>query len=177
MLIMGNALAHKGVSEAVHYLGDDLPLVVVGVDTEADRANVRWLASGQLSRRLMDDLFRNARIVVYPSYYEGYGLPVADALAFGKPVIVLDTAVNREMACNARNPNLHRISSLSELKSLVRRLWDEPQSLSPLSPRRWSDVAAEYLAAFRGLLSQDVDLVKMRRRWETIRLIESLGSS
>jgi glycosyltransferase involved in cell wall biosynthesis len=177
ILIMGNALTHKGVPEAVRCLGDDFPLVVVGVETKSDRANVRWLASGQLSRRFMDDLFRDARIVVYPSYYEGYGLPVADALASGKPVIVLDTAINREMASITGAPHMHRISSLNELQSAVRRLWAEPPSPTHSSPRRWPEAAAEYLAAFRELLSKDIDLAKMRRRWETIRLIESLGSS
>jgi len=168
ILMIGNARAHKGLSEAVRYLGDDWPLVVVGGDR---------LSSGQLSRRFMHDVFAEAKIVVYPSYYEGYGLPVADALALGKPVIVLDTAVNREIAANSGDPNLHRISSLDELKSAVQRLWDEPPQTGNSYARRWSDAAAEYLAAFRVLLNKDIDLAKMRRRWETIRLIESLGSS
>jgi glycosyltransferase involved in cell wall biosynthesis len=174
ILVMGNALTHKGVTEAVQCLGDDLPVVVLGGDPVKDTANIRRLESGQLSRRFIYDLFTNARIVVYPSYYEGYGLPVADALAFGKPVIVLDTAINREIASITNDSNLHRISSLSELQTAVRRLWNEPPSPSHSSPRRWSEAAAEYLAAFRELLRKDADVTKMRRRWETIRLIESL---
>jgi glycosyltransferase involved in cell wall biosynthesis len=168
ILMIGNARAHKGLSEAVRYLGDDWPLVVVGGDR---------LSSGQLSRRFMHDVFAEAKIVVYPSYYEGYGLPVADALALGKPVVVLDTAVNREIARNGRDPNLHRVSSLNELKSAVQGLWDEPPRPANSCTRRWSDAAAEYLAAFRMLLDKDIDLAKMRSRWETIRLIESLGPS
>ena len=168
ILMIGNARAHKGLSEAVRCLGDDWPLVVVGRDR---------LSSGQLSRRFMHDVFAEAKIVVYPSYYEGYGLPVADALALGKQVIVLDTAVNREIASQTSDPNLHRISSLDELKIAVQTVWNEPPSPSSSHTRRWSDAAAEYLAAFRVLLNKDIDLAKMRRRWETIRLIESLERS
>jgi glycosyltransferase involved in cell wall biosynthesis len=168
ILMIGNARAHKGLSEAVRYLGDDWPLVVVGGDR---------LSSGQLSRRFMHDVFAEAKIIVYPSYYEGYGLPVADALALGKPVIVLDTAVNREIALQTSDPNLYRISSLDELKIAVQTVWNEPPSPSSSHPRRWRDAAAEYLAAFRMLLNKDIDLAKMRRRWETIRLIESLERS
>ncbi len=177
ILIMGNALAHKGVSAAVQCLGNAWPLVVVGGDRHAHRSNVRWLSSGQLSRRFMHDVFAEARIVVYPSYYEGYGLPVADALALGKPVIVLDTAVNREIAAKTQDPNLHRIASLAELKSAAQRLWDEQPRPASSDARRWADAAAEYLAAFRALLNKDIDLAKMRRRWETVRLIESVGLS
>ncbi len=168
ILMIGNARAHKGLPEAVRCLGDDWPLVVVGGDR---------LSSGQLSRRFMHDVFAEAKIVVYPSYYEGYGLPVADALALGKPVIVLDTAVNREIASRTSDPNLYRISSLDELKNAVQRVWNEPPNPASPHTRRWSDAAAEYLAAFRTLLNKDIDLAKMRRRWETIRLIESLERS
>jgi glycosyltransferase involved in cell wall biosynthesis len=175
ILVMGNSLAHKGVSEAVRWLGDDLPIVVIGGDPKSDQANVRWLPSGQLSRRFMHDLFADARMLVYPSYYEGYGLPVADALALGKPVIVLDTAVNREIALNTGDPNLHRVSSLSELKRAVRKVWDGSRNSPPSNPRRWPEAAAEYIAAFHELLSKDIDVAKMRRRWDTLRMIESLG--
>ena len=177
ILIIGNALAHKGVTEAVRSLGDDLPLIVVGVDGGI-RSRKRELAGQRSVEPSLYARFiqgRENRSV--PSYYEGYGLPVADALALGKPVVVLDTAINREIASNMGDPNLHRIASLNELQSAVRRLWDEPPSHTCSSPRRWSQRPAEYLAAFRELLRKDVDLTKLRRRWETIRLIESLGSS
>jgi glycosyltransferase involved in cell wall biosynthesis len=174
ILIMGNSLVHKGVSQALRCLGADLPIVVVGGERKSDQSNLRWLASGQLSQRLIHDLFTRAKVLVYPSYYEGYGLPVADALAFGKPVIVLDTAVNREMALNTGDPNLHLVRSLNELLSTVQKVWQEPHHSSHSLPRRWPQVATEYLAAFRTLLSKDIDPAKMRRRWDTIRLLESL---
>jgi glycosyltransferase involved in cell wall biosynthesis len=179
ILIMGNARAHKGVSEAVRCLGEDWPIVVVGGEAgagETVRANVRWLQSGKLSRRLMRDVLTRASVLVYPSYYEGYGLPVADALALGKPVIVLDTSVNREMALQTSDPNLHRLSSLSQLPNAVGRILSEEPRPSHSPTRRWPDAAAEYVAAFRALLGADIDLHKMRRRWDTVRLIESLGS-
>ena len=54
-------------------------------------ANVRQLGSGKLTRQRLRDLYANARVVVYPSYYEGFGLPVIDTLALGKAVVVLDS--------------------------------------------------------------------------------------
>jgi hypothetical protein len=63
------------------------------------------------------------------------------------------------------------------LKNAVQRVWNEPPNPASPHTRRWSDAAAEYQAAFRTLLNKDIDLAKMRRRWETIRLIESLERS
>jgi glycosyltransferase involved in cell wall biosynthesis len=175
LLIMGNALAHKGVAEAVAHLGGDWPIVVLGGEEKQPQANVRWLPSGNLSRRFMHDLMVKARLLVYPSYYEGYGLPVADALALGKPVIVLDTAVNREIARNTGDPNLHLVSSSKDLHDAVQRVWAEaPQPPNP-HPRCWADTGKEYMAAFEKLLRKDIDVDKLRGRWETVRFVESRG--
>ena len=175
LLIMGNALAHKGVPEAVAHLGGDWPIIVLGGEEKQPQANIRWQPSGNLSRRFMHDLLSKARVLVYPSYYEGYGLPVADALALGKPVIVLDTDVNREIARNTGDPNLHRVRSLKDLRAAVQRLWDEPPHPPNPHPRRWPETAHEYMAAFHELVRKDINVEKLRRRWETIRLVESTG--
>jgi glycosyltransferase involved in cell wall biosynthesis len=37
-------------------------------------------------------LYKNAMFCVYPSYYEGWGLPVAEALSHGKVVVVSDNS-------------------------------------------------------------------------------------
>ena len=43
--------------------------------------------TGFVSDRVRDQLIANARAVVYASRYEGFGLPVLEALSFGVPVI------------------------------------------------------------------------------------------
>jgi hypothetical protein len=35
----------------------------------------------------MDQLLRGARFVVFPSVYEGFGIPVVKSLAYGKPIL------------------------------------------------------------------------------------------
>jgi glycosyltransferase involved in cell wall biosynthesis len=43
------------------------------------------------------EIVRGARGVLQPSYIEGFGLPVAEALTLGKPVVCSDIAAHREV--------------------------------------------------------------------------------
>ena len=43
-------------------------------------------------------LYRNCRFTIYPSIYEGWGLPVAESLAYGKVCISSDTSSMTEIA-------------------------------------------------------------------------------
>ena len=55
-------------------------------------------ASGHLERRELAALFRGAAVFVYPTLYEGFGLPVLEAMACGAPVVAGDVAAVREVA-------------------------------------------------------------------------------
>ena len=52
---------------------------------------------GDLSDRQMATLTRHARAVLLPSFAEGFGMPVAEALAAGVPVIASDIPALREV--------------------------------------------------------------------------------
>jgi glycosyltransferase involved in cell wall biosynthesis len=47
--------------------------------------NVRWL--GHLPQQDIPHLYNLARLMVFPSLYEGFGLPVVEAMASGCPVV------------------------------------------------------------------------------------------
>lgn len=60
------------------------------------RRRVRHVSG--LSRRAMRKLVANARALLMPSFAEGYGLPVVEALSLGVPAIVSDIPIFRETA-------------------------------------------------------------------------------
>jgi glycosyltransferase involved in cell wall biosynthesis len=49
----------------------------------------------------LPDLYRGAQMFVYPSLYEGFGLPILEAMACGIPVITSNCSSLPEVAGNA----------------------------------------------------------------------------
>jgi alpha-1,3-rhamnosyl/mannosyltransferase len=57
--------------------------------------------AGYVTRDRLRDLYRGARAFVYPSRYEGFGIPPLEALACGAPVIATRTGAIPEFAGDA----------------------------------------------------------------------------
>lgn len=171
VLLMGNAYTHKGIHEALAALeGETFPIVVLGGNppTVKPAANVRYLESGGVSREMIRATLANARVLVYPSHYEGFGLPVLDALALEKQVIVLANDTNREMEHLTKSNCLQLISSTRDLKEAVRNALDG-KTACDTAPRRWRSAAREYAAVFRTMLDQAIDEERLRARWTFLR--------
>ncbi len=57
----------------------------------------RVIEVGALDDRRLADILTNARALLFPSFAEGYGIPLVEALAAGVPVIASDLPVFREI--------------------------------------------------------------------------------
>jgi glycosyltransferase involved in cell wall biosynthesis len=88
----------RRVIEAARRLGAELRVAGArgwgGVD-----AGVHWL--GRPGDEELAMLYRGARCVVYPSVYEGFGLPVLEAMACGTPVVTSAGGATEEVAGGA----------------------------------------------------------------------------
>ena len=82
-----------------------LPLVVAG--PARDRSLARALVErgadvrGFVSKDELAELYRGAAVFVFPTRYEGFGLPVLEAMASGTPVVAAPDAAVREVAGDA----------------------------------------------------------------------------
>jgi glycosyltransferase involved in cell wall biosynthesis len=81
----------------------DLELRVVGArgwgKVEVGGNGVRWL--GEVSDTELARLYRGALCVAYPSLYEGFGIPVLEAMACGAPVVTTRGTAMEEIADGA----------------------------------------------------------------------------
>ncbi|MDH4197926.1 MAG: glycosyltransferase family 4 protein, partial [Candidatus Aminicenantes bacterium] len=91
--------------------GVEIPLVVAGREGEDSAAVRKRLAElgleravrflGYRSDREIRDLYRLASVFVFPSFSEGFGLPVIEAMASGVPVITSAAGALPEVAGDA----------------------------------------------------------------------------
>lgn len=66
---------------------------------EFDKKKIKFL--GRVSDEELTTLYANARMFIYPTLYEGFGIPNIEAMHFSTPVITSDIPVTREICKDA----------------------------------------------------------------------------
>ena len=88
------------LTDAYNQLDSDIKLVLAGkASSESFNCNNRNIIfTGYLSDEELKVLYKHALLYVFPSVYEGFGIPIIDAQAFGIPVLCSDIPVFKEIA-------------------------------------------------------------------------------
>jgi glycosyltransferase involved in cell wall biosynthesis len=117
LLFVGNLNPRKNVIRLVKAFSHittifpDLKLVLVGSHGEEEK-NVRILVgdlklerkillAGRVNIDILVAYYQNARAFCYPSLYEGFGLPILEAMAAGTPVLTSNTSSMSEISGEA----------------------------------------------------------------------------
>jgi glycosyltransferase involved in cell wall biosynthesis len=118
-------------------------------------ASVKWL--GWVDPELLPTLYQMAEALLLPSLFESYGLPIAEAMASGCPVLTADRYGTKEIAGDAAllvNPE-----SVEAIASGMQRLANEPELRSRLiaagtervRPLTWARCAEQTLQVLENI--------------------------
>jgi glycosyltransferase involved in cell wall biosynthesis len=181
VLYLGGYDVRKNVSALLHAytwvsatLGDQYPLVLAGGVPRNDTPlfpNPRRLARelgleefvvtpGWIAEEDLPLLYAAAAVFVYPSRYEGFGLPVLEAMACGAPVVTTTAASIPELA----GPAAFQLDpdDTKHMAAPIIRLCTEEESRDEMIERgfqqvekfNWQKTAQQTLQAYRDALNE-----------------------
>ena len=178
IFVVGNDYDHKDVSPTVELLAAAFPyesLVALG-PARSTTPRVKMLQSGMLSETEIHRLYANARLVVFPSFYEGFGFPVLTTLAYGGTVVARQSTLLDEIAARCvRRGRIVPFARRDELVQIVGQiLHDEDVATLPLGtaladgqPSSWRDIGGE-IVVFLSEVARDLSRSHSRMRDHTV---------
>jgi glycosyltransferase involved in cell wall biosynthesis len=173
LLAVGNRMPHKNfplLLEALALIpaasrphlsvtgshGDDpLTSLVASLGLEAWVSLRGWLSADEL-----DGLYAESSLIVFPTLFEGFGLPVLEAMSRGCPVVCSDIPVLHEVAGDAAVYVAPQ--DAAGLAATISRLLDDPAELARLSGLgrerartfSWARTARQTVASFQRALAE-----------------------
>jgi len=143
-------------------LENELKLIIVGKGSAMFNMelseDIKNNMTGYVSDKELANLYSRATVFVYPSLYEGFGIPPLEAMSFGCPVVLSDIPVFREVfgdaACYVNPLSKESIAEgiqkvfrdLDYRKTLVERGYNKVQQYS------WDNSAKKLIAHINSIL-------------------------
>ena len=170
ILNVGTIETRKNVLLAVKAIKDiDIKLVIVGKKTDYNLEIEKYIEDNKLQEKIIFHsglsltelaiLYQLAKIFVYPSLYEGFGIPIIEALYSKTPVITTIGGVFPEAA----GPHSIYIDpeNVQELKIAISKLLEDPNLSKEIAEKGFlfaqkfndENIAKQYLEVYKTLIA------------------------
>lgn len=173
ILYLGNLEPRKNIERLIRALAllprdTDISLVVAGqkgwlfdgIFSTVQQLGLehRVIFTGYISAEEKSALYRNAALFAFPSLYEGFGIPILEAMSVGTPVLCGNTSSMPEVAGNAA-VLVDPLSVEAIADGLYKLLSDKALRAEKIAAGylqaakfSWDDSAQKLLALYRSLL-------------------------
>lgn len=184
ILIVGNMFFHKAIPDATKIISAAFPeknIVVIGYNENKSFRNVTFLKSGDISEEDIELLYAEAEAVVFPSHYEGFGVPPVRGVCYGKNVLVRKSALIDELTKYLSNPKLIKTFQYTfEIPEIIKNLsyadnnYIDNHKSDLTGCRTWDDACRDIITAVNELIgSADTGNI-IRRRLSVLNWFSSL---
>jgi glycosyltransferase involved in cell wall biosynthesis len=157
LLYPANAWPHKNHARLFEAFAEvrrerpDLRLALTGVGHERLALPDGVESKGRVPLDELVALYRSAAAVVYPSLYEGFGIPCVEAMACGAPVAAANVASLPEVCGDAAvylDP-----TSVASIADAIRRVLDDPPpgGIEQAATFTWENCARQHDEVYRAL--------------------------
>ena len=163
VLVLGNSYPHKQVDVTYQaLLASGIPARTVPQAVSDDELLIHM---------------SQAAVLVFPSEYEGFGLPVAEAAALGKPLVVWDTAISREVSgvLGTEKENTFCTSIEDVVKAVHSALSNSQYPSEQRRIRSLAEFNEELIAAANSLLITPVNSERLATRWKLMNLLSQVA--
>lgn len=180
-MVFGNFYKHKFLKETLPYLKKiEKNFIVLGSSETGDISkNIYGYKSGNLSEKFMNLLVSSAKAIIFPSVYEGFGLPILDGIKYNKKVIATNNELNRELKREFDNfsENIYLFDSLEEVSEIIKMVDEKPIPVyknGEKEIRTWDMVAQELEKFLERILYIEVNKDLLKKRWDDMRYVENV---
>ena len=177
-LVLGNHYKHKFLDVLVPYIKtlNHNFIVLSGENDKQKGSNVWQYKSGTLSSEQMDSLFKNCIAVIFPSVYEGFGLPIYNAIKYNKKIILNNNPLNREQLREIAyyQDNVYPFDNVVQIGGFLDEIVVDPKPVLKGKPvnRTWDDEAKDIEEGLQDILKLPLDTTLLRDRWDELKYAE-----
>jgi hypothetical protein len=180
-VVFGNTYKHKVIEQTLEqFKKSKHNFIIIGSRTDGNiTPNIYGYRSGNLESEFIDYLMYHSQGIIFPSVYEGLGLPIFNAVDYEKKIIVNDNELNRELKeyFSFYHDGIKMYREFSDMEALFDEVAAKPEVTYDNGPRvirTWEEVAEDIEHFLVKIMEAPVDVKLLEERWNAMRYIENI---
>ncbi|WMC91700.1 glycosyltransferase [Kineothrix sp. MB12-C1] len=181
-IVFGNFYEHKWLKETLPFLIESVyNYVIIGMnETGFEAKNIYGLKSGEIEDEHMNYLTERSIGILFPSIYEGFGLPIVNAIQFRKKIILQRNELNIELKNYFKyyESNFFLYDYGEELENIFKLILSNQKchiDVDLYFDRTWQDVTEETENFINKVLEEPLDYNKLYSRWDDLKGNEKIN--